>query len=198
MTVTTVTINGLNADSAYQVQVRATSANGDGEWSESGSGRTLVVEVPSNWGLIPSGLGAGDSFRLIFATSGKRNATATDIADYNSFVQTAAAAGHADIQQYSSWFRVVGSTADVDARDNTATTYTADDKGVAHLLARRQQGGRRIRGLLRRNLGRRGQRQGRVRHRPQHRPPHRHLLRHQLPLHRQRPRRHGGVLRYIL
>ena len=28
-------------------------------------------------------------------------------------------------------FRVVGSTADVDARDNTATTYTADDKGVA-------------------------------------------------------------------
>ena len=34
-------------------------------------------------------------------------------------------------RQYSSTFRVVGSTADVDARDNTATTYTADDKGVA-------------------------------------------------------------------
>ena len=26
---------------------------------------------------------------------------------------------------------MVGSTADVDARDNTGTTYTADDKGVA-------------------------------------------------------------------
>ena len=40
-------------------------------------------------------------------------------------------AGHADIQHYSSDFRVVGSTAAVDARDNTVTTYTADDKGVA-------------------------------------------------------------------
>ncbi len=90
-----------------------------------------ATTVPAAWGLIPSGLGAGDSFRLIFTTSGKRNATATDIADYNSFVQTAAAAGHADIQQYNSGFRVVGSTADVDARDNTATTYTSADKGVA-------------------------------------------------------------------
>ena len=86
--------------------------------------------VPADWSLIPSGLGAGDRFRLIFATSGKRNATSTDIADYNSFVQTSAAAGHADIQQYSSGFRVVGSTAAVDARDNTRTTYTADYKGV--------------------------------------------------------------------
>ena len=86
--------------------------------------------VPADWGLIPTGLGAGAEFRLIFISSGTRNATPTDIADYNTFVQTAAASGHADIQQYSSTFRVVGSTADVDARDNTATTYTADDKGV--------------------------------------------------------------------
>ena len=89
------------------------------------------TEVPSNWSLVPQGLGVGDRFRLIFISSGTRNGASSDIADYNTFVQTAAAAGHADIQQYSSTFRVVGSTADVDARDNTATTYTADDKGVA-------------------------------------------------------------------
>ena len=86
--------------------------------------------VPADWGLIPTGLGAGAEFRLIFISSTTRNAASTDIADYNTFVQGRAAAGHADIQQYSSTFRVVGSTADVDARDNTNTTYTADDKGV--------------------------------------------------------------------
>ena len=99
-----------------------------------GTGCSVVdgcYAVSADWGLIPSGLGAGTEFRLIFISSGTRNASSSDIADYNTFVQTAAAAGHADIQQYSSTFRVVGSTADVDARDNTDTTYTADDKGVA-------------------------------------------------------------------
>ena len=37
----------------------------------------------------------------------------------------------ASIRPYSSHFRVVGSTNAVDARDNTSTTYTATDKGVA-------------------------------------------------------------------
>ena len=89
-----------------------------------------AIVVSADWGLIPTGLGAGAEFRLLFRTSGTRNAASTDIADYNTFVQTAAAAGHADIQSHSSTFRVLGSTADVDARDNTFTTYTADDKGV--------------------------------------------------------------------
>ena len=86
--------------------------------------------VPTTWSLIPSGLGAGDRFRLIFIASITRDATATAIGDYNTFVQTAASNGHADIQSHSSTFRVVGSTAGVDARDNTATTYTSADKGV--------------------------------------------------------------------
>ena len=99
-----------------------------------GTGCSIVdgcYAVSADWGLIPSGLGAGAEFRLLFRTSGTRNAASTDIADYNTFVQTAAAGGHADIQQYSSTIRVLGSTAAVDARDNTVTTYTADDKGVA-------------------------------------------------------------------
>ena len=87
--------------------------------------------VPANWSLVPQGLGVGDRFRLIFISSTTRNGSSSDIADYNTFVQTAAANGHADIQSHSSTFRVVGSTADVDARDNTATTYTSADKGVA-------------------------------------------------------------------
>ena len=83
--------------------------------------------VPSNWTLIPAGLSAGDQFRLIFATSQKRDATPTDIGTYNTFVQDAAGGGHADIQDYSASFRVVGCTSAVDARDNTATRATDED-----------------------------------------------------------------------
>ena len=89
-----------------------------------------ATEVPSDWSLIPTGLSTGDTFRLLFLSSTKRNASSTDIADYNTFVQTRAAAGHTDIQAYGAGFRVVGCTAAVDARDNTSTTYTATDKGV--------------------------------------------------------------------
>ena len=90
----------------------------------------VLTEVPNNWSLKPTGLNTGDQFRLLFLSSTKRNASSTDIADYNTFIQTRAAAGHTDIQAYSAGFRVVGCTADTDARDNTSTTYTASAKGV--------------------------------------------------------------------
>ena len=86
--------------------------------------------VADDWALLPSGLSAGDEFRLVFVTSTKRNASATSIADYNTFVQNRAAAGHTAIQSYSSGFGVVGCTADVDARDNTSTTHTSEDRGL--------------------------------------------------------------------
>ena len=83
--------------------------------------------VSADWSLIPDGLGAGDRFRLVFLSSTTRNGSSANIADYNTWIQNQASAGHADIQGYSSTFRVVGSTADDDARDNTATRYTGDD-----------------------------------------------------------------------
>ena len=86
---------------------------------------TPPQSVPDNWALKPSGLGAGDYFRLLFLT-GSRNASASDIATYNTFVQTQAASGHTAIQSYSSQFRMVGSTASVSARDNTETTGAGD------------------------------------------------------------------------
>ena len=91
---------------------------------------TVATEVPSTWSLKPTAVTAGTQFRLLFLSSTKRNATSTDIADYNTFIQGLAAAGHADIQTYSTGFRAVGCTADTDARDNTYTTYTSTDKGV--------------------------------------------------------------------
>ena len=85
--------------------------------------------VPSSWSLKPAGLSAGE-FRLIFLSSTKHNAESSNIGTYNTFVQNRAAAGHADIREYSSAFKVVGCTADVDARDNTGTTHTSADRGV--------------------------------------------------------------------
>ena len=79
--------------------------------------------VADDWALKPAGLGVGDKFRLIFATS-------TDIADYNTFVQNRAAQGHSAIRSYGDGFQAVGCTEGVDARDNTETTYTTSDKGV--------------------------------------------------------------------
>ena len=90
-----------------------------------------TIEVPADWSLAPSGLQEGDQFRLLFISSAHRNASPSDIATYNTWVQDLAANGHTDIQDYSSSFRAVGSTEDMDARDNTGTTYTSSDKGVA-------------------------------------------------------------------
>ena len=56
--------------------------------------------------------------------------TSTDINVYNEFVQVQAAAGHADIQEHASQFRVLGSTADDDARDNTETTSSDTDAPI--------------------------------------------------------------------
>ena len=86
--------------------------------------------VPADWALKPSGVKGGEQFRLLFITSTTRTGQSTDIADYNTFVQGRAAAGHQAIRSHSSGFRVVGCTEAVDARDNTSTTYTSADKGV--------------------------------------------------------------------
>ena len=78
--------------------------------------------VTANWSLVPSGLGVGDSFRLLVVTYGKRNATATDIATYNTLVQTDVSTnGHTDIQSHSSIFKVLGCTTSTSAIVNTST-----------------------------------------------------------------------------
>ena len=87
------------------------------------------VEVPNGWSLIPTGLAAGDKFRLLFLSSTNTDGTSYDIADYNTFVQGRAAAGHTDIQAYSSAFRAVGCTSDSDATANTGA-YNSAGTGV--------------------------------------------------------------------
>lgn len=85
--------------------------------------------VPHDWELVPSGLGSGDEFRLLFMTTSKRNAMSADIADYDAFVQSAAAGrvsggSHPAIQRYASLFKALGSTSTVDARDHLGMNPT--------------------------------------------------------------------------
>ena len=105
-----------------------------------GGGTQLAVEgtilendpdpVPASWPLVPTDLGAGDSFRLLFVSSTKLDARSAEIAGYDRHVQDAAGGGHASVQEFSSNFKALASTATVDARDHTDTTFDNNDLGV--------------------------------------------------------------------
>ena len=89
------------------------------------------TEVPADWSLIPSGI---DRFRLLIVTSTTGNAEAVAIADYDTHVQNAVTNnGHADIQDYSSGFKVLGSTETVNARDHTETRATDTSAPIYYL-----------------------------------------------------------------
>jgi hypothetical protein len=75
---------------------------------------TLQAQITT----VPPSLNTGDEYRLIFVTSGTRDASSTDIADYNAFVSGAANAVTQLADLGTTW-TAVASTATVDAIDNT-------------------------------------------------------------------------------
>ena len=71
--------------------------------------------------VVPAGLNPGDQYYLTFLTSGGRDATSTNIADYNSFVQGEAALNPALTgTDVGVQWRAVASTETVNAYDNLA------------------------------------------------------------------------------
>ena len=100
--------------------------------------------------IPPPDLNPGDQYRLAFVTSGTRDATSTDIADYNSFVNAQAALVSATGFPTSGW-AAIASTESVDARDNTGTNpsggagvpiYRVDGVRIADDYADLWDGGR--------------------------------------------------------
>ena len=122
------TKGGWGIENAYRLNGTSTSTGNSYQVSVNGS--AIPTEVPATWALIPTGLNAGDPFRLLFLSSTARDADDGGIGAYNNFIKARANAGHTDIQTYKDDFKVVGCTEDVDARDNTRTIYTTSDKGV--------------------------------------------------------------------
>ena len=133
VTGTSTSIPGLMMNTSYQVQVRATSAAGDSEWSPNGRGWTHAPEatVASDWSLLPGGLATGAKFRLLFVSHDTRW-NQSQIDSYNVWVQEYAATGrgHTDIRAHASGFRAVGCGRWVNARVNTGTQWSASDRGV--------------------------------------------------------------------
>ena len=133
VTGTGTSIPGLMMNTSYQVQVRATSAAGDSEWSPNGRGWTHAPEatVASDWSLLPGGLATGAKFRLLFVSHDTRW-NQSQIDSYNGWVQEYAApgTGHTAIRAHASGFRAVGCGRWVNARVNTGTQWSASDRGV--------------------------------------------------------------------
>jgi hypothetical protein len=79
--------------------------------------QTLLI-CPSRGAPIitPPDLEPGTPYRLIFVTAGTRNATSSDISDYNTFVTQQAG----DLVPSAQWF-ALASTLTVSARENTGT-----------------------------------------------------------------------------
>jgi hypothetical protein len=69
---------------------------------------------------VPSGVPAGDQYRLVFVTSTSTPATSADIAYYNAFATNAASLEPA-LQSLGTTWTALASTATVDAYDNTNT-----------------------------------------------------------------------------
>ena len=90
-----------------------------------------AVVVPRDWAFTPEGLDNGDTFRLLVVTCGTHDAMSGDISHYNDFVQEEVRAGGSELAGYAEQFRVLGSTSEVDARDNTRTNPTEQGDGTA-------------------------------------------------------------------
>ena len=102
------------------------------------AGQLGVLDVVNaNGGINPAtGLAwaAGDQYRLVFLTSATTDASSSDINTYNAFVQGVAAASTTYPNLGNAQWKIVGSTATVDARDNTGTNPDLNGTGVAVFL----------------------------------------------------------------
>ena len=89
-------------------------------------------------GIVPDCLSPGDTYRILFITSGTRDATSADITEYNTFVQAQALDTTIDPSPLTGiTFNALASTATVGARDNTMTTGTGADIRTFYYLGRK-------------------------------------------------------------
>jgi len=98
----------------------------------------LALHAPAEIVTVPPDLGPGEFYRLVFVTSGTRDATSTDIADYNAFVTTAAT-GVPGLNALGTTWKAIGSAGNratgvyVNANENTLTR-TGDPSAPVYRL----------------------------------------------------------------
>lgn len=79
---------------------------------------------------VPAGLAPGDTYRLVFVTSTSRDATSSNINDYNAFVSSVAASVPELLALGATW-TAIGTTASVNAIDNIG--FSPSDVGIYRL-----------------------------------------------------------------
>ena len=107
---------------------------------------TLGISSAAQAAILLPSLTPGSQYRLVFVTSGTRDATSTNIADYNQFVNNAAQASTnlntalttAGLTPSAINWTAIGSTAAVNARVNTATRATDTSVPIYRLDAATQ------------------------------------------------------------
>ena len=122
-------IASLTAGTSYQVQVRATNAEGDGPWSASGSGSTgtssnaaPTFANPTATRSVPENSAAGTNVGAVVT------ATDTDAGDTLTYTLEGAGAASFDIVSTSGQIRTrPGVTYDHEARSSYSVTVKADD-----------------------------------------------------------------------
>ena len=119
----TASYAGLESQVEHRVNARSPAPTGT-----TSSGCSGTSTVPGNWQWIPTGVGRGDRFRLLFVTMSARNGASSDINVYNRWVQDQAGAGPTTIRAVKTHFRALASTEAVDARDNACVSGTGGDK----------------------------------------------------------------------
>lgn len=101
------------------------------------AGQLGILDLTANGGINPangSAWEAGDQYRFVFVVSAANALDPNDktIADFNAHMQTVANGSSLNIGA-ATW-KVLGSTAEVDARDNTSTNPNVDGTGHAIML----------------------------------------------------------------
>ena len=122
-------IASLTAGTSYQVQVRATNAEGDGPWSDSGSGSTgtssnaaPTFANPTATRSVPENSAAGTNVGAVVT------ATDTDVGDTLAYTLEGADAVSFDIVSTSGQIRTrPGVTYDHEAKSSYSVTVKADD-----------------------------------------------------------------------
>ncbi len=82
----------------------------------------------------PIGLNNGDKYHIVFATSTAIDATSSDIADYNAFVNSVAGAAGSWVKDIATTWKAIASTRTVNANANapiTAPVFRVDGVKVA-------------------------------------------------------------------
>ena len=117
---TEMTTAPMVAGAVVYFKVRAINRYGRGPWSEHAETTVPGILVDEDWAAAPEGIGAGDSFRLMFVTSEAVRGTQRSINAYNSHA-VKHAAENGDLEPYAPGFKALASAGFVSASDNTST-----------------------------------------------------------------------------